>query len=225
MALPSSDLTEGTSMTHATTEFFDDLARAATSRCWRKQPHRASRPLARLAHGRWLVTVKKGDMTVSHTNAKADCVIRMDQALFEQIVAGRETQLQPCCGGCSLSKATRSCSCSFERLFQAADGRSGRERTRSDPRRQHLRGSDSRGDIEASLTDPTGLFSFDSRFLSTMDPDRGRRAAESALGRRSAVLRIAFFLVPGTGTVYVDAKPPSSAGARSATGSMRSSRS
>ena len=27
--------------------------------------------------------------------------------------------------------------------------------------------SDSRGDIEASLTDPTGLFSFDSRFLST----------------------------------------------------------
>ena len=27
--------------------------------------------------------------------------------------------------------------------------------------------SDSRGDIEASLTDPTGLFSFDTRFLST----------------------------------------------------------
>ena len=26
--------------------------------------------------------------------------------------------------------------------------------------------SDSRGDIEASLTDPTGLFSFDTRFLS-----------------------------------------------------------
>jgi hypothetical protein len=27
--------------------------------------------------------------------------------------------------------------------------------------------SDSRGDIEASSTDPTGLFSFDTRFLST----------------------------------------------------------
>ena len=26
--------------------------------------------------------------------------------------------------------------------------------------------SDGRGDIEASLTDPTGLFSFDTRFLS-----------------------------------------------------------
>jgi N-terminal domain of (some) glycogen debranching enzymes len=26
--------------------------------------------------------------------------------------------------------------------------------------------SDARGDIEASLTDPTGLFSFDTRFLS-----------------------------------------------------------
>jgi len=28
-------------------------------------------------------------------------------------------------------------------------------------------GSDERGDIEASRTDPTGLFSFDTRFLST----------------------------------------------------------
>ena len=38
--------------------------------------------------------------------------------------------------------------------------------------------SDSRGDIEASLTDPTGLFSFDTRFLSkwvlTINGDRLR---------------------------------------------------
>ena len=33
--------------------------------------------------------------------------------------------------------------------------------------------SDSRGDIEASATDPTGLFSFDSRFLH-VDPHGGR---------------------------------------------------
>jgi glycogen debranching enzyme len=66
--------------------------------------------------------------------------------------------------------------------------------------------SDSCGDIEASLTDPTGLFSFDSRFLSTW--------ILTANGQRLNPLSVddlqyfesRFFLVPGTGTVYVDSK-------------------
>jgi glycogen debranching enzyme len=66
--------------------------------------------------------------------------------------------------------------------------------------------SDARGDIEASLTDPTGLFSFDTRFLS--------RWVLTINGERLSALSVddlqyfeaRFFLVPGTGTVYVDAK-------------------
>jgi len=66
--------------------------------------------------------------------------------------------------------------------------------------------SDERGDIEASRTDPTGLFSFDMRFLS--------RWVLSVNGERLTPLSVddlqyfetRFFLVPGTGTVYVDAK-------------------
>lgn len=65
--------------------------------------------------------------------------------------------------------------------------------------------SDGRGDIDASLTDPTGLFSFDTRFLS--------RWILTINGERLNVLSTddvqyfesRFFLVPGTGTVYVDA--------------------
>jgi glycogen debranching enzyme len=65
--------------------------------------------------------------------------------------------------------------------------------------------SDSRGDIEASITDPTGLFSFDTRFLS--------RWVLTINGERLNALSVddiqyfesRFFLVPGTGTVYVDA--------------------
>ena len=49
--------------------------------------------------------------------------------------------------------------------------------------------SDASGDIEASLTDPTGLFSFDTRFLSQLGADRERRAAQRAVRRRPAVLR------------------------------------
>jgi glycogen debranching enzyme len=66
--------------------------------------------------------------------------------------------------------------------------------------------SDARGDIEASLTDPTGLFSFDTRFLSkwvlTIDGERLTALSTDDL----QYFETRFFLVPGTGTVYVDSK-------------------
>jgi glycogen debranching enzyme len=66
--------------------------------------------------------------------------------------------------------------------------------------------SDSRGDIESSLTDPTGLFSFDSRFLSTwVLTVNGERLNPLSVDDLQ-YFETRFFLVPGTGTVYVDAK-------------------
>jgi glycogen debranching enzyme len=66
--------------------------------------------------------------------------------------------------------------------------------------------SDERGDIEASSTDPTGLFSFDTRFLArwvlTIDGQRLNALSTDDLNYFEA----RFFLVPGTGTVYVDSK-------------------
>ena len=65
---------------------------------------------------------------------------------------------------------------------------------------------DERGDIEASPTDPTGLFSFDTRFLSrwvlTVDGERLNPLSVDDL----EYFRTRFFLVPGMGTVYIDAK-------------------
>jgi glycogen debranching enzyme len=66
--------------------------------------------------------------------------------------------------------------------------------------------SDARGDIEASRTDPSGLFSSDTRFLShwvlTVDGHRLNALSTDDLQYFEA----RFFLVPGTGTMYVDAK-------------------
>lgn len=66
--------------------------------------------------------------------------------------------------------------------------------------------SDGAGDIEASPTDPTGLFSFDTRYLSrwilTIDGQRLNPLSVDDL----QYFETRFFLVPGTGTVYVDAK-------------------
>src|SRR4029079_101706 len=65
--------------------------------------------------------------------------------------------------------------------------------------------SDRRGDIEAPQTDPTGLFSFDTRFLSrwvlTINGQRLNALSTDDLQYWES----RFFLVPGTGTVYVDA--------------------
>lgn len=66
--------------------------------------------------------------------------------------------------------------------------------------------SDERGDIESSLTDPTGLFSFDTRFLShwvlTVNGQRLNALSTDDL----QYFQARFFLVPGSGSVYVDSK-------------------
>jgi glycogen debranching enzyme len=66
--------------------------------------------------------------------------------------------------------------------------------------------SDRAGDMEASLTDPTGLFSYDTRFLSkwvlTVNGQRLNALSTDDLH----YWETRFFLVPGTGTVYIDAK-------------------
>ena len=66
--------------------------------------------------------------------------------------------------------------------------------------------SDRRGDFEAAATDPAGFFSFDTRFLSqwvlTIDHEPLTSLSTDDLN----YFESRFFLVPGTGTVYVDAK-------------------
>jgi putative sterol carrier protein len=37
---------------------------------------------------RWLVAIRKGEIDVSHKNAKADCVVRADKTLFDGIASG-----------------------------------------------------------------------------------------------------------------------------------------
>jgi glycogen debranching enzyme len=65
--------------------------------------------------------------------------------------------------------------------------------------------SDARGDIEASATDPTGLFSFDTRFLSRWALTVGGERLNSLSIDDLQYFEARFFLVPGTGTVYENA--------------------
>src|ERR1700750_430942 len=67
--------------------------------------------------------------------------------------------------------------------------------------------SDEQGDLDASPTDATGLFTYDTRFLSkwvlTINGERLNALSVDDL----QYFETRFFLVPGTGTVYIDATP------------------
>jgi putative sterol carrier protein len=76
-------------MTDATAGFFDELGR------------RGHEPLLEKGRGtvrfelddggrtdRWLVTLEKGDVSVSRKNVAADCVVRADRALFDAMARG-----------------------------------------------------------------------------------------------------------------------------------------
>jgi glycogen debranching enzyme len=66
--------------------------------------------------------------------------------------------------------------------------------------------SDERGDIEVSPNDPSGLFWNDTRFLSTwVLTVNGERLTPLSVDDLE-YFEARFFLVPGTGTVYVDSK-------------------
>ena len=66
--------------------------------------------------------------------------------------------------------------------------------------------SDRNGDIDASPIDATGLFSFDTRFLSKWVLTIGGERLNALSTDDLQYFETRFFLVPGTGTVYVDAK-------------------
>jgi putative sterol carrier protein len=76
-------------MADATTAFFDDLRLRGHEPMLEKVKATMRFDLAH-ADGtdRWFVAVDKGDIAVSRRNAKADCVVRADRALFDGLASG-----------------------------------------------------------------------------------------------------------------------------------------
>lgn len=105
-------------MTDATTEFFEQLGA------------RGHEPMLEKAKGtlrfdltdgkrkaRWLVAIEKGDVAVSHENAKADCVVRADKTLFDGIASGRENAMAAVLRGEIGIEGEREFLVWFQRLF------------------------------------------------------------------------------------------------------------
>jgi predicted lipid carrier protein YhbT len=71
---------------------------------------------------RWLVEIAKGDITVSHRNAKADCVVRGEKGLFEAIAAGKENAVAAFLRGAISVEGNRQLLVLFQRVFPAPPG-------------------------------------------------------------------------------------------------------
>ena len=76
-------------MDDPTTEFFAELERRGHEQLLEKVKATIRFDIAQgKKTGRWLVTIDRGDITVSRRSASADSTIRVERALFDQLVTG-----------------------------------------------------------------------------------------------------------------------------------------
>jgi putative sterol carrier protein len=68
---------------------------------------------------RWLVALESGTVTVSRRNAKADCIVRMDKALFERLASGEENAMAAMLRGAIEVKGDPALLLPFQRLLPA----------------------------------------------------------------------------------------------------------
>jgi predicted lipid carrier protein YhbT len=77
-------------MTDLAEKFFEELGRRGHEPLLAKVSGRVRFDLVDGAHtDPWLVTIDKGDLTVSHEPGDGDCAIRGGKALFDELAAGR----------------------------------------------------------------------------------------------------------------------------------------
>jgi SCP-2 sterol transfer family len=71
----------------------------------------------------WRVTLRRGAMTVSHAAGPADCLVRTEGALFEDLARGRANLLAAMLRGQVLWEGNPTLLVRFQRLFPAPTGR------------------------------------------------------------------------------------------------------
>lgn len=66
---------------------------------------------------RWLVSLDNGDVSVSHANGPADCVVQADRAIFDRLATGRANPLAAMLRGAMQATGDITLLVAFQRLF------------------------------------------------------------------------------------------------------------
>jgi putative sterol carrier protein len=68
---------------------------------------------------RWLVALENGTVTVSRRNAKANCIVRADKAVFDRVASGKQNAMAALLRGAIEVEGDPALLLSFQRLFPA----------------------------------------------------------------------------------------------------------
>jgi putative sterol carrier protein len=117
---------EEEAVTDATTEFFRDLGARGHEPLLEKATGTMRFDLSNAMPKRWLVTIEKGDVTVSQRNSQADCVARTDEGVFERIVKGEVNAMATVLRGLMHVEGDPELLVLFQRLFPGPPGATGR---------------------------------------------------------------------------------------------------
>ena len=74
----------------------------------------------------WVVTLHKGDVTVSNRNLKADAVVSVDRTLFNEIAEGRKNAMAAVIRGAMVITGDIGIVLAFQRFFPGKFGSKGR---------------------------------------------------------------------------------------------------
>jgi putative sterol carrier protein len=66
---------------------------------------------------RWLIEIEDGDVSISHRNAKADCVVRAKKSLFDGIATGQQNAMAAVLRGEVGIEGDRTLLVRFQKLF------------------------------------------------------------------------------------------------------------
>jgi putative sterol carrier protein len=78
-------------MTDRTTQFFEELGQREHDPQLENRRGTLRFDIANGKTDHWLVTIEKGDVTVSHRGGEADATVGADKAVFEAIASGKES--------------------------------------------------------------------------------------------------------------------------------------
>jgi len=84
---------------------------------------------------RWYVTIRRGDVSVSHEGASPDCTIRTDGATFDAIIAGKLSAMPATLRGLLQVEGKVNLLVALQALFQPSEG-AGKEPAAGYARRQ-----------------------------------------------------------------------------------------
>jgi predicted lipid carrier protein YhbT len=105
-------------MIDATTEFFDELARRSHEPLLEKAKATIRFDIVQGKRKRgWLVSIDRGDVTVSRKSASADSIVRADQALFERLISGQANAMAEVLRGTLTVSGDLEPMMLFQRLF------------------------------------------------------------------------------------------------------------